>query len=269
MSVLVIYHRSCLDGFGAAYAAWRKYPNAEFIPIQYGETPPDVTGRDVFILDFSFKRDVLQAMYQQAKSLQVIDHHKTAQEDLEGLDYALFDMSKSGAMLAWEYFHPGKHIPILIHHIQDRDLWQFKFATTKAVTSALYSMVDWDFYAWHEYMTHPEKVRDLTDIGTMLLKQFDAELKTLEKRKHPIALGGYPGMAVNTNAKYSSELGNLLAQSAKYGATYAYDGSKGEWQFSLRSIGDFDVSEIAKIYGGGGHRNAAGFAVKELRKEWL
>ena len=40
--------------------------------------------------------------------------------------------------------------------------------------------------------------------------------------------------------------------------------SDGRFQYSLRSRGDFDVSELAKKHGGGGHKGAAGFVVDEL-----
>lgn len=40
-----------------------------------------------------------------------------------------------------------------------------------------------------------------------------------------------------------------------------------EYKVSLRSKGDADVSEVAKSFGGGGHRNAAGFTVKGSLEE--
>ena len=40
-----------------------------------------------------------------------------------------------------------------------------------------------------------------------------------------------------------------------------YQDLKEQRKWSLRSNGDFDVAEFAKIWGGGGHKKAAGFTL--------
>ena len=273
----VLYHASCLDGFAASYVAWLKFGDtADYIPVNYGNPPPDVTGKRVYILDFSYPREVLVAMDKIAESITVLDHHKSAQEDLIGLPYAIFDMKKSGCGLAWQYFNPKEPLPRFLELIQDRDLWRFEFDDTKAFNAALWAFVPRDHVAWSQrlpglYQRWPgdgnDRIRVLTQRGQDLLKVFDAEVAELTKRQHKMALDKaccYT-IACNANTKYASELGNALAkQSGGMAAIYSYDGYRQEWQFSLRSVGDFDVSAIAKVYGGGGHRNAAGFAVKRL-----
>jgi len=60
MTNLVIYHANCMDGVAAAWVAMNALVEpAEFIAAQYGQEPPDVLSKDVYILDFSYKRDVL------------------------------------------------------------------------------------------------------------------------------------------------------------------------------------------------------------------
>jgi hypothetical protein len=112
---LVIYHAACRDGFAAAWAAKFIMPNAEVFEGFYGQEPPDVTGRDVFLVDFTYRHNVMLVLAQQAKSLTILDHHKTAQADL-GDDFAKtvqlyglttpvivhFDMARSGAGIAWD-----------------------------------------------------------------------------------------------------------------------------------------------------------------------
>jgi hypothetical protein len=103
---LVIYHNPCLDGFTAAWACWLKYPDAEFVPSVHGQAPPDCTGRKVYLLDFSYKRPVLETMSLVAEKIIILDHHKTAQADLHDFGFgsnisSVFDMEKSGARLAW------------------------------------------------------------------------------------------------------------------------------------------------------------------------
>jgi oligoribonuclease NrnB/cAMP/cGMP phosphodiesterase (DHH superfamily) len=75
----------------------------------------------VYILDFSYDEETLRNLYKKVEVV-VLDHHKTAEKDLKDLSFAKFDMNKSGAMMAWEYFHPEKEVPLMIRYIQDRDL---------------------------------------------------------------------------------------------------------------------------------------------------
>src|SRR6478736_8978193 len=96
---LCIYHSPCYDGFTAAWVVRQAFPDAKFIGANYGDEPPDVRGKEVIVVDFSYPRDVLERMHEQAKSLLVLDHHKSAEKALEGLYYAKFDMSRSGAMM--------------------------------------------------------------------------------------------------------------------------------------------------------------------------
>lgn len=260
---LILYHANCLDGFGAAYAAWRKFgDSADYLPVNYGNPPPDVSGKEVYILDFSYPREVLIQMHANAESLLVLDHHRTAQANLEGLDFAVFDMERSGCVMAWEYFFPCAPVPLMLLLIQDRDLWRFERLATKAFCEALRGLVAMDFEAWDDAL---HQCKSLTQQGEALLQVFDADIQALLPRQHPWNHDGITGLAVNALPKYASELGNKLAQaSGTFGLVYSYDGASKQWHYSLRSIGDFDVSEIAKVFGGGGHKNAAGFSTKEL-----
>jgi nanoRNase/pAp phosphatase (c-di-AMP/oligoRNAs hydrolase) len=266
MTTKVLYHANCLDGFAAAYAAWSSKLDkdtdtlVEYIPVQYSEPPPDVTDCDVYILDFSYPREVIVEMHRVAKSLIVLDHHKTAMKDLEGLPYAVFDMELSGGMMAWHYFHPGKIPPKLFTRIQDRDLWQFKFKDTKAITTALYEAIDRDFLTWTLLIDSEEALSKLEYIGDILVKIHTADVAKLLKKAGSICLAEQTGLFCTAMPKYSLELGNELAKlSGTFGCTAYYDGAGKQWIYSLRSIGEYDCSVIAKHYGGGGHRNASGF----------
>lgn len=261
--VKILYHANCLDGFGAAFAAWKHFgDDATYTPVNYDQPPPDdLAGHEAYILDFSYPRDVLEALHEQCAALTVIDHHKTAQEALAGLDYAQFDMSHSGAYLAWRHFHPNIPVPELLLNIEDRDLWKFLIPTTKEVAAAIYGCIPFQFDAWDEVLTVPYS---LVEKGAALLKAHNNEVQTLLKYAHPISLKGVSGLACNVPSKYSSDVGHELAvKSGSFGLTYYY-GGQGLWFCSLRSNGDKDISWIAKSFGGGGHKNAAGFSVKNL-----
>ena len=184
--ILCIYHGNCADGFGAAWAVWKRFPNAIFHAGVYGEVPPDTFNKHVVLVDFSYPPEVLKKMAKKAASMLILDHHKSAktaidnfenkegqlfidisdwsrplnwerhlgnvyQDQCEGIPtariYTLFDMEQSGAMLAFRFFHPEKTIPAAISHIQDRDLWRFKIEGTREFQAALFSY-PYEFETW-------------------------------------------------------------------------------------------------------------------------
>lgn len=281
---LVIYHSPCLDGFTAAWAMWLKHPDAEFVPGVYGQEPPDCTERDVYLLDFSYKRDVMERIVESAKTLTVLDHHKSAQKDLEGFQEdhdahgiggrsvtITFDMEKSGARLAWEFFHPSEPVPRLVLCVEDRDLWRFVIPESKAINAALFSY-DYDFAVWNRLSASLEEPsRKLVDEGYAIdRKQMKDVRELVEKLRHyrtfRHSVMGERVCCANLPYTYASDAANLMSEGVPFAATY-YQDSDGAFVFSLRSKeGGSDVSEVAARYGGGGHKHAAGFRVKSLEE---
>lgn len=260
----VLYHANCMDGLAAAWAAHSILGNeyVEYIPVQYGEEPPDVSGCTVYILDFSYRRDTLLKMYEEALHVVVLDHHKSAQEDLKGLDFAYFDMQKSGAMMAWQYFRGSDLlVPNRILLVQYRDLWKFELPDSKAFNAGARALMD-------EFTIEQFNALDVGEAitaGNVLLKQEAVQLKGHFENRFPVTLCGNLGLACNAPYYHASELGNMLAKDCgTFGLVASYSGKTGLWHYSIRSIGDFDVSEIAKSFGGGGHKNAAGFTSSVL-----
>lgn len=264
---LCIYHANCADGFAAAWVVRHSFGpgNVEFLAANYGDPPPDVTDREVYIVDFSYKRAVLEAMFKTCASLTVLDHHKSAQEDLVGLfpieprAKIIFDMHRSGAMITWDYFFPLMNPPILLEHIQDRDLWLFKLDGTRDVHASVVSY-PYDFEIWDRLIVMPTRMLRTSGEAIDRKHRKDvAELVGVAKRS--MMVGGVTVPVANLPYTLASDAGNLMAQGFPFAATYM-DTPKGR-VFSLRSNKEtgIDVSLIAKIYGGGGHKNAAGFTV--------
>ena len=276
---LCIYHGNCADGFGAAWVVrhWfaRSGQKIDFHPGVYGQEPPSVVGRDVIMVDFSYKRPVLERMAESARMILILDHHKTAAEDLDGYRrpiwgaqamsegiWAEFDMARSGAGLAWDFFFPNEPRPKLIDHIEDRDLWRFSLAGTREIQANLFSF-PYDFAVWDDLVEKAEGPSGFADmliggvaIDRKMLKDI-AELLGVATRR--MKIGGVEVPVVNLPYTMASEAAGTLAENAPFAAAY-FDG-KDARTFSLRSRGEggADVSSIAKLYGGGGHRNAAGF----------
>lgn len=263
---ICIYHAHCMDGFTAAWIVHRAIGDSvEFISAGYGDAPPDVTGADVIIVDFSYTRDVLTAMSAEAKSLIVLDHHATAQAALKDLMLPnatiIFDMQRSGAQLAWDHFRPGLLRPRLVDYVGDRDLWQFKLFQSREI-NAYIQLQDQTFDEWLRLESLVEdQPLGVAAIGHDLLRQHrDFVGKGIDMTLRYMVIGSQRVPVANLPAYLASEAGNILAEGNPFAAIY-FDSATGR-KFSLRSKrGGIDVSAIALSYGGGGHVNAAGFTM--------
>lgn len=271
MKKICIYHGFCDDGFGATYAVWKKHrDDVEYYPGVYQQDPPDVTGKDVILVDFSYERTVLTVMIEKCNSMLILDHHKTAEADLQGIFanpkvLGEFDMHRSGAMMAWEWFHPNEAVPELIQHIQDRDLWRFKLPGTKQISMALRSYPQ-DFKLWDKFMRlSGGNMDEFMSEGITIERFYNQKVEEAAKHAGDKFIGGFTVLSVNAPAWMASDLATLLCEQSgkEFAAVYWVDADD-NIKYSLRSRGDFDVSIVAKIYGGGGHKNAAGFTVKGL-----
>jgi oligoribonuclease NrnB/cAMP/cGMP phosphodiesterase (DHH superfamily) len=279
MKTLCIWHGNCQDGFGAAWAVRRALgDDVEFHPGVYQDDPPDVTGRDVVIVDFSYKRHVLAAMASSARLLVVLDHHKSAAEDLAGFPdlppetaiwatacqytgfpFVQFDMDRSGAGMAWDYFHANESRPALINHIEDRDLWRFKLPYTRMISAALFSH-PYDFDLWDSFMLKDEAMKTLIVEGGAIERKHHQDIDNLlPVVQREMTIGGLRMPVACLPLTLTSDAGHKMAVQAKGVAACYWDTPEGR-VFSLRSTDEGpDVSAIAKGYGGGGHAHASGF----------
>ena len=226
---LVIYHADCTDGFGAAFAAWLKFGDeAEYLPMHYGQVKtvaemnsvlatagiPDGEG-EVYILDFSLPKDVMEWLIAEVKRVVWLDHHKSAfemwcgkyekgifymavEEDNPRIKIHLND-NKSGALLAWEYFHPNTEVPMLIRHIDDRDRWQFKLAGSKELHTALASYKPWSFEQWDaHFFVEGVQFNALLDVGRSILRAQAAHIESMMKQARKCTIPA-PGRAVTAS----------------------------------------------------------------------
>jgi uncharacterized protein len=271
-STVVLYHKDCADGFGAAFAAWTILGDpAVYVPVQYGEPMPlgqIPVGGTVYIVDFSYPREELISLAQRSNRVVVLDHHKTAREALEGLDGTVpglsvtFDMDRSGAVLTWEYFHPGEPVPLLLRYVQDRDLWRWEMISSREFSAAL-ALEPKDFQTWTNLREMVEDVNDRVAFlrrGAAVLKYQKSLVDSLASKAVMSDVGGHSVPAVNCPI-FQSELGEELCKKypdSPFAAVWFCPDEKSEiW--SLRSRNGFDVSEVARSLGGGGHAAAAGF----------
>lgn len=266
MKPLVIYHGNCADGFSAAWCFWKKYGTAcDYVAGTYQQPPPDVTGRCVYLVDFSYPRAVVERMLAQAAHVVLIDHHMTAVEDLDGLDSDRFsahtDLHRSGAGLAWDFLFPGVPRPPLLDHVEDRDLWRFALPHTREIQAFVFAH-DYRFDEWDRLMAAgPAELAQMAAAGAAIERKQRkdvAELLAVCRRR--LTIGGHDVPAASLPYTLSSDAGQAMAQGEPFAVCY-WDTADAR-VFSLRSTeGGLDVSEVAKGYGGGGHARAAGFRV--------
>lgn len=268
MRSLCIYHGNCADGFAAAWVFRKRFgSDMDFHPGVYQQPPPPVAGRKIFMTDFSYKRPVVEAMLAEAESVTLVDHHKTALDDLRGvLGMEHCSIENSGAMLAWKFCFPDVEPYKLLMHIEDRDLWKFKLQGTREIQAALFSY-PYDFEVWGALMEECEHggLDRLRTEGAAIERKHHkdiAELLGVTQRR--MVIGGHNVPVANLPYTLVSDAGHAMAKGEPFAGCY-WDTPKGR-VFGLRSTDEgIDVSEIAKQYGGGGHRNAAGFSVSFAR----
>ena len=256
---MVIYHAHCTDGFTSAWVASKALgfgEHVQYLDAQYGDTPPDVSGKEVYVLDFSYSRQEMKEMYLQAETLVVLDHHETSQEKLKGLPFAKFDMARCGASMAWAYFFPNEPEPDLIKYVEDGDLWRWALKDSQDVNLYLKSMPH-DFETWSQLSL--EKPSHMAIRGQTIKEFRDRQVEAIMVHAKFVNLFGVCVPIVqNTSKRLTSELLHRMAKDFPFAASWVLSGPR-TVLFSFRSVeGGAHVGNFARGYGGGGHRHAGG-----------
>lgn len=262
MKKLCIFHGNCADGFTSAWVVRKALGDSvDFHPGVYSNPPPPVEGRDVLMVDFSYKRPVLEQIRDQAKSVLILDHHETAQADLQDLPgvQSVFDMKRSGAGITWDYFFPNKPRPVLLNHVEDRDLWKFALRRTREIQAAVFSY-PYDFKAWDFLMEEADPEKLAIEGEAIERKHFKDIRELIQVVTREFTISGHVVPIANLPYTLTSDAALMLAKGKPFAGCY-WDTPEGR-VFSLRSTEDgLNVADIAKFYGGGGHKHASGFRV--------
>jgi uncharacterized protein len=275
MKAAIIYHQAkvgvdCPDGIAAAWVAKRKYPDAALIGASYGGVVPDIDRSEydrILIVDFSFSREILEKWAKNFELL-VIDHHKTAMADLQDFPNAVFDMEECGATLTWKTLFPEEPLPAVFDYVKDRDLWNFVLPDSEEIHEAM-SFIGRKSYQF-DFLCglSQEDLRSLfAPLGSRLLAPKRKRIAEIATTARDTSVLGHDAMIVNVDDGESRLISDIC--SAIYKAHPEKDFVVAQsckpadltWALSFRSDkngNDFDVSEIARQFGGGGHRNAAG-----------
>ncbi len=266
---VIIFHAECADGFGGGFAAWKKFgPRARYFPQIHGNPPPkNLEGHEVYIIDFAFPAPIMHRIVKTAKRVVAIDHHKMAKASALLAHDHRFSLNHSGAVLAWEYFHPKRPIPRMLRYIEDVDLWRFALSRAKEASLAI-SLLPFEFRAWDHFLTRFEGTaarKAILERASIMLEYEKVLVDRLLKKAVPIRWGGKKLLAVNSPL-FGSNLGNELAKRSEGRIGVVWHRSPFGIRISLRSVGKMDVAAFAARYGGGGHPRAAGVRIKKGEK---
>jgi oligoribonuclease NrnB/cAMP/cGMP phosphodiesterase (DHH superfamily) len=273
---LILYHgRNCPDGFAAALAAWLYYAGkAEFVALDHGDVKsvadlPALDGRAVYILDFSFDAAILQDIEARAAKMVMLDHHLSAAEKLTGFvcrcGVVHFDMKKSGARLAWEFFHPEKPVPDLVKFVEDRDIWVWQYPESAGFLAAL-DMEPFDFTRWQAVADFDAtQLAAYIERGQAMDEKFAKIADQIAEGAQAVVFNGVAGLMVNAPGLFHSLVGDLLCKkSGTFALMWTVD-KNSTVKCGMRSRSGFNCIPLAASMGGGGHAQACGFKMPYQR----
>lgn len=266
--IIVIYHGECWDGFGGAWAAWKKFGEAaEYLGIKYGDPLPEsLKGREVYLIDFSFKEPMMRKYLSEAKKIVALDHHVSAEKTTKMAEEYVYELDNSGAVIAWNYFHPKKKVPQLLRYVEDNDLWKFKLPNAHEIASYL-QLYDHSFENLDHLVKELESAssrKKCVARGKDILFYEQKMVERLLKGAELAEFGGYKTLVLNSPVLQSQAGAAIVKKLPPIGVVWRE--KNGIIAVSLRSNGKADVAKIAAKFGGGGHKAASGFELKTGQK---
>jgi len=262
--IAILYHGGCPDGFGGAYAAWKKFGDAaDYIPSKYNlPVPEGLEGKELYFIDFCYSQEIMDGIAKTAKSVTVLDHHEGIR-DVATKFPGIFDSSRSGATIAWSYFHPDIPVPVLFKYVEDGDRYVFKLPNSRAIIAYAYAQKfafeDWDRLV--QEFENDETRAILIEKGKIYAEHFAILAEQIANKATLVSFEGYECYLASAANMFTSDVGNHLARLRPPLAIIA--NLYGDvLHVSLRSDPSLDVSAIARKYGGNGHPQASAFFLR-------
>lgn len=281
---IIIYHHPCPDGIASAWVA-SKYASIHNIQYKYvgigtnssstftPELTEDIKGKTILFVDYAPTKNQYIIAKELAKKIYILDHHKTNEAEYKDKENTVFDMNKSGVGLAWSFFFPEKEMPIYLRMVQERDLWKFTLPNAREFTTGLYYSAgeELDNYSliMEEIYNDPSKIQDYIKIGIVVENNKQEKIKKIVQYNKNNIYKYYQFNCGIVNCDYdlASDLGSAMMSTNNFDfvVLWRYDQLTESYLLSLRSSdkSNFDVSQLAKSLGGGGHFCAAGAIIKE------
>lgn len=269
----VVFHKNCQDGFGSAWIVWRFLKgSATYKGIAPSNLPnPNIFKKKyVLFVDISLSGDYIDQVMKYAKNVLVIDHHNTYVDDMVEHPNAIHESDHSAIYITWRIFFPDQKIPQFVRYIEDNDLGNQSMKKTEPFVSAVGTKLPFhhiDYFKNWNKLLNPAYVDKLIQDGYKYQEYKNYLLKRNMHISVEIKLGKYKALVCNFGTVgLASDLGNRLADlnpDYDFVIMWNYHYNNEEYSVMLRSRNDrVDLSQIAKLYGGGGHPKASRFAWK-------
>lgn len=262
--IAILYHGGCPDGFGGAYAAWKKFGDtADYIPVRYQQPVPEhLEGKELYLVDFCYDRETMDALLQVAKSLVVLDHHEGIREVVESMPHHVYDSIRSGASISWNYFHPDTPLPVFLKYVEDADLFRMIPDDERAIITYAYAQ-PWHFDAWDEFVRKVDDADErakMVERGKSYQEYFQLLTHQLAGNAELVTFEGYTCYLVGGEKMFITQLGDQLRKQHPPLALIVRAGATG-LRVSIRSDDTVDSAKLARKYGGNGHQNSAAFSL--------
>lgn len=277
MKTVCYFHADCFDGMGAAWVVSKFCPEAEMIPAQYKVDAPDwdkIRGAHVIVVDFSFDAETMERLLHESGKLTFLDHHEDSLDAFNRVElaaarlyphgrfYGQHDQSRSGALIAWDWFHPADFAPRFIQYISDRDLWNFELPSTREFMEGMatigLNLTDWK----NADLENEAVVEALIRKGTPAVERMYSEIKrVITTTQREIDLGDGPVPLINVSRALGSEALATLAKDHAYAVGYFDNATHRVFSIRADKRKGRAINGVARRHGGGGHRFAAGFMV--------
>jgi oligoribonuclease NrnB/cAMP/cGMP phosphodiesterase (DHH superfamily) len=272
----------CPDGIVSAYIMNVAFDNPVFMFGTYYKDDEILEhvgiNNYIYFTDYSMS---VENMNDLAKSnnVLVLDHHKTAKENLSRVSSSIekyFDMGKSGARLTWEHFY-GKEVPPFVLYIEDGDLYKFSLPYAKIVCAGIYTLMEYNtsmeevFHSIADVinLTEEQLIEKFVPIGEEALIKRQRRVETYTENAYPQTIKGNKVLVVEFQEKDTdlvSTIGyRLYTDNPEIAFAVMVNIQPDVCHISFRSSG-FDCEPIARSFGGGGHPQACGCRVNNLNE---
>jgi oligoribonuclease NrnB/cAMP/cGMP phosphodiesterase (DHH superfamily) len=298
---LVLTHANCVDGCCSRAILEEQYgTEAVYIAVDHIDYDPkfadkyelfmnqvkDVKNTHVIMSDICLPASYIDMFLENQNKVTILDHHKTAMPIIESFEkrinegeqlalelHCSKDNDKSGAMLTWEYIKGNTPAPDLVVYISEGDRWDFQHEETKYFYSGLLDGKEPNSYTsedWLKILKDKTFVEEFVKVGKPIYDTFMATVESYANTAVPVVLNGKSGLMAFAPSAYRNEIGNILALRSN-GFGLIVEEKVGKISCSLRSVAPFDIDDIAKKFGGGGHAQASAFKLisMELLQELL
>ncbi len=264
---VILYHGNCPDGFGGAYAAWKKFgDSAEYIPLFRDVPPPapeSFSDAHLYFIDFSYPQEQMDQYVANANGVTVLDHHEGVEDVITTMPEYRYTSEHSGSVIAWQYFHPETPAPLLLQYVEQGDLYKFEMPESEEILSYVYTrpqaFLEWDMLA--AQLEDPIQRARIIEKGASYAEHKQVIVEQIMRQAELVEFEGHRTYLASTSKQFTSPVGNSLAKKLPPLAMVASVHSWG-LRVSLRSDSDTDVSALARKYGGNGHPYAAAFSLR-------